>query len=235
MIVYAGKQFWNDFNNGDEALFQDANRPRDNDKFKIKPWLQSDKWDWRWSNKNISTFASQLVAKGLNKISTASTLNPDDYVRPSLKETYTLSDLSNFVGYVTAAWVTFDNSILSEYATILNQEKYGNPWCKIKDWNIQITQSWTYIIQAFAQFMFPYGYSPSNSYQYKEYVALLQLTDDGWIILNKNQWRACSTDDQLLTRQAWWFKAWDILNVWAAHTYWNQVSVNEVINLQRLA
>jgi hypothetical protein len=38
MIVYAGKQFWNDFNNGDEALFQDANRPRDNDKFKIKPW-----------------------------------------------------------------------------------------------------------------------------------------------------------------------------------------------------
>lgn len=52
MIVYAGKQFWNDFNNGDEWVFQDANRPRDNDKFKLRPWLQSDKWDWRWTNKN---------------------------------------------------------------------------------------------------------------------------------------------------------------------------------------
>lgn len=62
MIVYAGKQFWNDFNNGDEALFEDANRPRDNDKFKIKPWLQSDKWDFRSSNKNINTKASWLIA-----------------------------------------------------------------------------------------------------------------------------------------------------------------------------
>lgn len=52
MIVYSWKQYWNDFNNGDEGLFQDANRPRDDDKFKIRPWLQSDKWDWRWTNKN---------------------------------------------------------------------------------------------------------------------------------------------------------------------------------------
>ena len=63
MIVYAGKQFWNDFNNGDEALFQDANRPRDNDKFKIKPWLQSEKQDFRQSNKNIVTKAPELIAE----------------------------------------------------------------------------------------------------------------------------------------------------------------------------
>lgn len=60
MIVYTWKQRWNDFNNWDEALFQDANRPRDNDKFKIKPWLQSDKWDFRSSNKNINTKATEL-------------------------------------------------------------------------------------------------------------------------------------------------------------------------------
>lgn len=52
MIVYAGKQYWNEFNNGDEALFQDANRPRDDDKFKIQPWLQSWKWKWRSTNKD---------------------------------------------------------------------------------------------------------------------------------------------------------------------------------------
>lgn len=52
MIVYAGKQFWNEFNNWDEALFQDANRPRDNDMFKIRPWMQSGKWKWRDTNKD---------------------------------------------------------------------------------------------------------------------------------------------------------------------------------------
>lgn len=63
MIVYTWKQRWNDFNNGDEALFQDANRPRDNDKFKIKPWVQSEKWDFRQSNKDINIRATELIAQ----------------------------------------------------------------------------------------------------------------------------------------------------------------------------
>ena len=62
MIVYTGKQYWNDFNNWDEGLFQDANRPRDDDKFKIKPWLQSEKMNFRQSTKNISTRTSELIA-----------------------------------------------------------------------------------------------------------------------------------------------------------------------------
>lgn len=52
MIVYTWKQYWNEFNNWDEALFQDANRPRDEDKFKIRPWLQSWKRKWREANKD---------------------------------------------------------------------------------------------------------------------------------------------------------------------------------------
>lgn len=231
MIVYAWKQRWNDFNNGDEALFQDAGRPRDDDKFKIRPWLQSGKWDWRWSNKNISVFAAQLVGKWMKKAATATTLNPDDYIRPYLKETYSSSDISDLVGYVDAAWQTRTSDAL---LSALTQEKYGDPWAVIKDWNIQITRAWTYIVQAFAQFLFPTGYSTSNSYQWKEYVALLQLKDEGWIVLNKNQWRACWTSDQLLTWQAGWFNAGDILNVWAAHTYSSQTALFEVINLQRL-
>lgn len=61
MIVYSWKQYWNDFNNWDEGLFQDANRPRDDDKFKIRPWLQSEKWDWRWANKNTRLPVHQYV------------------------------------------------------------------------------------------------------------------------------------------------------------------------------
>ena len=52
MIVYTWKQYWNEFNNWDEGLFQDANRPRDEDKFKLRPWLQSDKWKFREANKD---------------------------------------------------------------------------------------------------------------------------------------------------------------------------------------
>lgn len=61
MIVYTWKQRWNDFNNGDEWLFQDANRPRDDDKFKIQHWLQANKQDWRTANKNTWLPVHQYV------------------------------------------------------------------------------------------------------------------------------------------------------------------------------
>jgi len=54
MIVYAGKQYWNEFNNWDEALFQDANRPRDDENFKIQPWMQGRKQDLRTANSGIA-------------------------------------------------------------------------------------------------------------------------------------------------------------------------------------
>jgi hypothetical protein len=60
MIVYAWKQFWNDFNNGDEALFQDANLPRDDFMFKIQHWLQANKQDFRQSNKNVTIKTPEL-------------------------------------------------------------------------------------------------------------------------------------------------------------------------------
>ena len=47
MKVYSWRQFWNNFNSWDEGLFQDANRPRDDDKFKIKPWRQTEKLNFR--------------------------------------------------------------------------------------------------------------------------------------------------------------------------------------------
>jgi len=61
MIVYSWKQYWNDFNNGDEWLFQDAGRPRDEEMFKLRPWLQSDKWKWRDANKDTWLPVHQYV------------------------------------------------------------------------------------------------------------------------------------------------------------------------------
>ena len=85
MIVYAGKQFWNNFNNGDEALFQDANRPRDNDKFKIRPWLQSNKWKQREVNKDITVEAAQLSARWETTVWAASDF-PNGWFIPSLQQ-----------------------------------------------------------------------------------------------------------------------------------------------------
>ena len=199
MIVYTGKQFWNDFNNGDEWLFQDANRPRDNNKFKIKPWLQSEKIDVKQSAKNIVTGMANMVA----------------------------------------AWSRYVNRITSPIVYSLPRldvkSRAWNPWCKVNnDWDLEITEDGTYIIQAFTEYIFPTN--PTSWQNYIEYVALLKLTDKWWVVQTKTQGRVCSNNDQLMTRQVWWFTAWTIFTVWAAHTYWpgTTVELYEAINVQKL-
>ena len=86
MKVYSWWQFWNDFNNWDEGLFQDANRPRDDDKFKLRPWLQSDKRKQREVNKDITTVASQLIATWVTENVSASTALPETATIPFLSE-----------------------------------------------------------------------------------------------------------------------------------------------------
>lgn len=205
MIVYSGKQYWNDFNNWDEALFQDANRPRDNDKFKIRPWLQSDKWKQREVNKDITTVASQLLAAWrTNNVASANSM-PEGCTIPKLTE----------------------------------MTKEGNPWCIVnKDWNIEIVEDGTYIIQALTQFMPPTA--PSSSYQYVEEVCLLrhQTWNYTWFerkMITLNQARMCGYGDEIMARWAGWFKKGDVLNVWAIHTYTSNVSLLQRMNIQRLA
>lgn len=205
MIVYTGKQYWNNFNNGDEALFQDANRPRDNDKFKIRPWLQSDKWKQREVNKDITTVAAQLVAKWeTNNVSSAGTM-PDNC---------TISKLSE-------------------------DTKEGNPWCVVnKDWNIEIVEDGTYIMQALTQFVPPTV--PSEWYKYIEAVCLLKHKKGNYTwfereIKTLTQARLCGQWDELIVRWVWWFNKWDIFNVWAIHNYTSAMLLAQKINVQRLA
>ena len=205
MIVYAGKQFWNDFNNWDEALFQDANRPRDNDKFKIRPWLQSDKWKQRETNKDITTVASQLLATWRTSGVSAAYSMPDDCTIPTL------------------------DGITKE----------GNPWCIVnKDWNIEIVEDGTYIIQASTQFIPPSA--PTYWYNYIEEVCLLKHKTGNYTwferqMITLNQARMCGKGDEIMAWWAWWFKKWDILNVWAIHTYTSAIELLQRMNIQRLA
>lgn len=205
MKVYSWKQYWNNFNSWDEGLFQDANRPRDDDKFKIRPWLQSDKWKQREVNKDITTVASQLVAEWkTDNVSSAVNMPTDS----------TISKLSESV-------------------------KKWNPWCVVnKDWNIEIVEDGTYIIQAFTQFR-P-STTPSNSYQYVEEVGLLvhktwNYTWYGRTLRALGQTRMCGSGDEVMAWWSWWFTKWAVLNVGALHTYTSTMELKQRINIQRLA
>ena len=203
MIVYTGKQFWNDFNNGDEWLFQDANRPRDNDKFKIRPWLQSDKWKQRSVNKDITTVASQLIADCTTSGVAAASTMPWGCTIPKLSSPI----------------------------------KRGNPWCMLKDWNVEIVEDGTYIVQAMTQFI-PAS-TPSSAYQYVEEVCLLRhkTWNYTWFdreMITLNQARMCGRWDEVVAQWIWRFTKGTVLNVWAIHTYWSAITMYQRLNIQRL-
>lgn len=227
MIVYAGKQFWNDFNNGDEALFQDANRPRDNDKFKIRPWLQSDKWDWRGSNKNISM--AQALVRCIVK-------NPSwTFTTPYFKTEYADNEFSFIVWYTPNWWET----ITSAQATVLARESKIQTWqwdacMAVSDGNVIIQKSWTYIIEAFAEFVYPTWYNSGTSYQYIEYVALKNYKDNEWKVVLWSTDRACGTKSYRKASYVTNAVAGDILNVEVWQTSWYATLVNVWLNAYRL-
>lgn len=195
MMVYSWKQYGNNFNSWDEGLFQDASRPRDSDKFKLRPWLQSDKRKQREVNKDITVVAAQLSWRG---DTTIGSINNDGFFIPNLQQ----------------------------------QAKKGNPWCIINnDWNIEITEDGTYILQASCQFKF----SSSPNVNVVEIVDLLRLVDWERRAITRSQWRAALTDDLQVATFVWWYNKGNVFNVRAGHNLNAQVYLYAVMNVQRLA
>ena len=197
MKVYSWRQYWNNFNSWDEGLFQDANRPRDNDKFKLRPWLQSDKWKQRETTKDITVEAAQLLGWGQTNIWAASTF-PDGWFIPKLQQLV----------------------------------KKGNPWCIINnDWNIEITEDGTYILQASCQFQ----YSSAPNVNVVENIYLVKLNNWEWDPITMAQWRACKANDLQVATFVWWYNKGTVFNVCAGHNLNASVYLYAVMNIQRLA
>ena len=227
MIVYAGKQFWNDFNNWDEWVFQDANRPRDNDKFKLRPWLQSDKWDWRWTNKNIDF--SHVMIKWWWVVWGSSAWTQLIWGIPPMKEERTESELSQFPSYagVTPEWMKMEKQnnpfVLVKSWTIKYQTWDGGLWYTEKSVNttyFEIAKSWLYYVMCYGIFYFDPSYYDSNvGYQYKERVGLAQKYEDG-IFRNtdRTQARAVGNGDNVRFLQISWFPAWSQILPLVAHS-----------------
>ena len=227
MIVYAGKQFWNDFNNGDEALFQDASLPRDDFKFKIQHWLQTDKQDWRTANKNISMAQAMVKCIVMNNSWTFST--------PYFKTKYNNSDFSFVVWYTPKWW----SPITSEQASILAKDSniqsgYWDACITVENGNIVIRKTWTYIIEAFAEFLYPTAYNPAISYQYIEYVELKTYVNNSWRDVLWTTDRACGTRSFRKASYVTNATAWDILNMEVGQNSWQTTLVNVWLNAYRL-
>lgn len=225
--------YWNNFNNWDEALLSDSNRPRDEFGLRIKPWMQSDKWDWREANKNI--YLQQAIYKNAALITGTAdwqTLYPSLF---DFKKEYTASDFSFVDSYATATWVSLSSSA---WAKDRKAELFGSSSIQLKDWLVYLGEAWSYVIQAYADFFYPSWYNSSTSYQYKEYVYLYSYDkkSDEWTVWVRNQARACATVDWLNTLFVWYLDKWLYLTVWVAHTYTaNPVLCSASLNVYRLS
>lgn len=229
MIVYAGKQFWNDFNNWDEGVFQDANRPRDYDKFKLRPWLQSDKWRFRDANKD--TDFSMIMLKWWGNVPWTASGKQLLWRIPKLQETWTDSDIS-------AAWFPARSGTSPE---LLKMEKQNNPSVYVRsgtityqtwDWGtwlttdtmdtayFEIAHSWLYFVVCYWSFYFDTAYyDSSTSYQYKEWVWIAQWDGEKFFCTDRTQQRACGNWDAVRYLQVFWLPRWSRLLPIVAHSF----------------
>lgn len=220
MIVYAGKQFWNDFNNWDEALFQDANRPRDDNMFMIKSWIQARKQDLRTAN---SWIAAQGTFYGAKLQGWQQYLTDIDgnwlFNTAYMKDTYTESDVSSI-------WIVKAKDLSS---VILWKPYVNATW-----WDIVIGKSGIYAVTSQARFFAPAGwtYDSSTSVNYKFYVAFLLNGSPSLY----TQSRGCWMMDTYSVFYVWWLDTWDRVNVWFLHTDTDDTFiVLPSINLYRLS
>ena len=218
--------------NTDEWILNDANRPRDEFGFKLMPWRQMDKFDWRWTNKNIDF--KQAIYAGLMVIPATW------WVWDTLtffKDEYDGSDLS-FVDSFTPCYPDSNKHSVSWWQDQLKVQRRGDPWVLANnDWNLEFYKSGSYIIQAVCQFIFPNWYNTSTSYQVKEYVVfkLWDKEQNAFVQETKNQSRWCWTDDVVTVNHVSWYDAGDIINLWVSHTYSSNVMCRTALNVYRLS
>lgn len=204
MIAYSGKQFWNNFNNGDEWVFQDAGRPRDNDKFKLRPWMQSDKWKQREVNKDIKTEIAQLAAEWETDNVAAANNMPSQSTISKLKES-------------VKQWNPW---------CIINKD-----WnIEIVEDGAYIVQAFTQFFPSTTpsssyQYIEKVGLLVHKTWNYTWFERSLRTV---------NQARMCGSGDEIMARWAGSFKKGTVLNVWALHTYSSTMRLKQRINILRL-
>jgi hypothetical protein len=232
MIVYSGKQFWNNFNNGDDAVFGDSNRPRDENGFKLRPWLQGDKWSFRDVNKK--TNFSDINIKWWSDIATTPVWQDVKMEIPTIKKTWNWKDDWVSIGY--PSWYRDPEAAAMD---AYSNELHNDPQYKLVEWDfayhhtttetktkhtvcIEIVETWLYYVESFWQFYFsynnPWSYDSTNAYKYKERVFIMKYNDkqQQFTPTELCNYRAVWNGDWVTLTRVLWLKSWERLLPWAA-------------------
>ena len=213
MIMYAWKQFGNDFRNGDDAVFWDSNRPRDENGTKIRPWLQWDKWSFRDVNKK--TDFSMYGFHGIWEITWVASWYP---IPIPFKSKWKSGDApENRLPLLQASSVNNPNYRINK-ETINYQT---TDWIKsIETEVLEIVEDWLYQIDMSWQFIMPDSYNANNAYQYKFFAALMQPTDNWYYdMFNLTTTRWVWKQDMVKVTDTQVYKAWQKITAWYLHTW----------------
>lgn len=224
MIMYAWKQFGNDFRNGDDAVFWDSNRPRDDNGTKIRPWLQGDKWSFRDVNKK--TDFSDIVLKWWSEVAKTDPWTPVKFEIPTIRKDWGGKSDWLSVWYPEIAWDdenaklwAFDNEFHNVPQYIISESDYQYHYTSTESKTkktacLEIQKTWLYYVECGWQYMFSYdnlwNYNSNNAYLYKERIGLMQYNKEEWQFscVDKRSYRAVWNGDQVVYTSILWLDSW---------------------------
>lgn len=198
------------FANPDEAMFSDSNRPRDPNGFRIMPGVQMPKWSLREKIKD--TYLNQIIVKGAcmaKGISSWGNLE-SALTTTHFKKEYYPEDfifLLWYEGGTTNNHWTFTQAIINTLPADRKAEIFWKPAISVKDWDIVINKSWSYIVQFYADFNYKY---PRDTNRLDKAFMYLMYNWKEWV---RMQQRTCATTDWVSGLYIGWLKKWDRLNI----------------------
>lgn len=199
--------------NADEDRFSDANWPRDANGFKIIPGQQMNKWWWRDSMKD--TYLNQAIIKGAVLVPGTLEGTKLNLFTPYQKKQYSPADFNEVLWYEWADFI-FNNDRIRELIWDRKAEIYWKPPIIVKDWGVIITRNGTYIVQFYADFIFPKGH---NTKEIQKEWLYLYINWIPWVRVSN---RSCFSTDGLSGFYIWGMKSWTVLNIGSAHTFYNE-------------
>lgn len=211
--------YWNNFNNGDEALFQDASLPRDTFWFKIRNWIQTQKQDWRTSTNN--RYLDQCIVRWARTI----TWSNDYYYANAWYQINLYMDLKgkiNIPNYTKYDWnVITSDDIEKSYETYT---KWSLGW-QCKDWRLIIPEDWSYFINYYVEFLYSNQHILTDSYKN---LAILSSFNKNWAFLwAYHLWNMprLNTQDNCGSTTLQDLKKWEQLWIMTMHSKNNEVTL----------
>lgn len=181
--------------NSDDIYLDDRTRPRDEYWFRLQPWRQMDKWDFKYTMKN---YLPQISAVWGKEISWANVLQ--DTLIPV------------WLGTTELEWLPYSTYNTSLQAVLWWWKwwytQWNLNWKLSNDWWIIIPQAWSYLLEFYSEV-----YLDPNIWQTTCMISLIK-----WLgALSRETKVTVSIPDYLSKVTILDFKPWDTVYIWWAH------------------